>query len=171
MRIFLTGFMGSGKSYTGRRLARLCQRPFIDLDDWIEERKHATISELFSTHGEDYFRRLESESLRSFENLDYFVLATGGGAPCFHGNMEWMNEHGLTVFIDPPVEVLVARLENEREHRPLLASGDDLRKMIDEKLSARRQFYATAQIHIRPQNPNADVARLILDNLPLTEFH
>lgn len=166
MRIFLTGFMGSGKSFTGRQLAQIIGRPFVDLDHWIENQQDATITDLFNREGEDHFRRLEAAALRDLEQMDYFVLATGGGTPCYHDNMDWMNERGITVFIDPPVEVLLQRLEGSGGVRPLLADEPDLLTCITERLETRRPIYEKAKFHLKPKDPNANVARLIAEILP-----
>lgn len=160
MRIFLTGFMGSGKSHTGLELARKLGRPFVDLDHWIEELQGRSIREIFSQQGEDAFRALEAETLRSFEKLPYFIMATGGGAPCYHDNIEWMNDHGMTVFLDPPVNLLVERLRGEIEQRPLLHGQDDLPTFIEEKMLDRRPFYERAHVHLRPAK-NTDVSTLL----------
>jgi shikimate kinase len=157
--------MGSGKSYSGQRLAQLLDVPFIDLDDEIERMAGKTISEIFSSEGEDAFRELEKTAVRNTLDLEAAVIATGGGAPCFHDSMEWMNGHGTTVFLDPSVDVLLARLEAGRAHRPLLQSAEELRQQVTTRLAARRPIYEKAILHLQPTNPNADVARLIYDEL------
>lgn len=166
MRIFLTGFMGSGKTHVGRRLAARLGLPFIDLDHAVEERAGVTIREFFAHEGEPAFRRMESTVLRQFTQLPMFVLATGGGAPCHDENMEWMRAHGITVFLDPAVDILTRRLASEREHRPLLHGPEELTSLIERKLSDRRSCYEKARIHVRQTNPDEDVVRLIADLLP-----
>jgi shikimate kinase len=164
MRIFLTGFMGSGKSYTGLELARKLGRPFVDLDQWIEDMQGLSINEIFSEQGEDAFRRLEAETLRTFEKLPYFIMATGGGAPCFHDNISWMNENGMTIFIDPPVTLLVERLEEGREQRPLLHGQENLSAFISQKMEDRRPYYEQAHVHLRPAK-NTDVPGLLANQI------
>lgn len=169
--IYLTGFMGSGKTHTGRRLASLLAYPFVDLDEWIENDQGRTISEIFATAGESAFRHEEARWLRNLTELPLCVIATGGGAPCHHDNMAYMNQQGLTVFLDPPISVLVERLERERAHRPLLQTGESLEANIRRRLAERRACYETAHLHLRPQAREADVARLIADKLPEVVGH
>lgn len=162
--IYLTGFMGSGKSFTGRQLAELLHLPFIDLDDRIEAAAGKTISEIFEQDGEPAFRIIERDALRATATEDA-VIATGGGAPCFHDGMDWMNTHGATVFLDPPLSVLLPRLEAGRAHRPLLQDAASFAEDIAARLAIRRPVYEKARIHLRPTDPKADVARLLYDYL------
>lgn len=157
--------MGSGKSFVGSRLATELGVPFIDLDAEIEATAGKTISAIFADAGEAEFRRLETETLRATAARPAFVLATGGGAPCFHNNMAWMNANGTTVFLDPDLEVLVARLEAGREHRPLLQSGMALRKLVADKLAARRPVYEQAAIRLSGPEADGAVEGVLLDRL------
>lgn len=165
MRIFLTGFMGAGKTYVGRRLAELLDLPFVDLDAQIVDVTGLSINEIFARHGEAAFREMEATALREFAADDAFVMSTGGGAPCFHGNADWMNERGTTVFLAPSLDILVARLEAGRAERPLLQSAAELREFIETKLAARRHFYEKAHIHVRYTDAETDVARLLFRQL------
>ncbi|MEM9525660.1 MAG: shikimate kinase [Bacteroidota bacterium] len=168
MHIFLTGFMGAGKSYTGRRLATLLDVAFIDLDERIEDNAGKTINAIFSEQGEVAFRELEAEILRSLQAEIPGVVATGGGAPCYHDNMDWMNANGTTVFLDPPISILVQRLEAGRAHRPLLQTADELAAFVQKKLESRRADYEKAKIHLQPTDPEVDVARLLHAELVTT---
>ncbi len=169
--IFLVGFMGSGKSHDGKLLSEELGLPFIDLDKWIEEKEGATISTIFSTKGEAYFRSREREAIKEVyqsisdksKNTPGFsgfkgIVATGGGAPCFFDNMDWMNQHGVTIWLDLPVEIIVDRLKNEKSKRPLLAdkNDDELKAFIAAKLNERSSFYALAAIRIK-EIPNTDL--------------
>ncbi|MDD2793025.1 MAG: shikimate kinase [Sediminibacterium sp.] len=151
MKIFLIGMMGSGKSYWKQLLAKQCKTGGYDLDFVIEAQEERTIPEIFQEEGEAYFRKAEAKLLRWFGEKKAFVLATGGGTPCFHENMKWMNEQGITIWIDEPVEVLAERLINEKAHRPLLANLDDagLRAFLSAKLEERRPFYSRATHHVK----------------------
>ncbi|TXF91730.1 shikimate kinase [Neolewinella aurantiaca] len=160
--IYLTGFMGSGKSHTGKLLAERLGLPFIDLDAVIETTAGKTISEIFAEEGESAFRELETSSLRATANDPPGVVSTGGGAPCFNDNMDWMNRHGVTVFLDPPVGVLLQRLETGRDHRPLLQPAQELGAFITRKLASRRPQYEKAQIQLSLADPNAEVERLLV---------
>ncbi|WP_282776889.1 shikimate kinase [Phaeodactylibacter xiamenensis] len=148
MQIYLIGFMGSGKSYTGRQLAQLLNRRFIDLDDWIEQEAGLSIREIFEQQGEAHFRKAEAEAVRKMAEELSAVIATGGGTPCFHQNMEWMNANGLTVYLDTSPEVLFQRLKSGRGHRPLIRSLTDegLRAYISQKLRERTPYYQQASI-------------------------
>jgi shikimate kinase len=147
--IFLVGFMGSGKSYWGSRLAQKIAYDFVDLDTLIEQKTGLSIPEIFALHGEDGFRLQEQDCLHSLaERLQPTVIATGGGAPCFFDNMDWMNQHGTTIWLDTPVETLVERLWPERHKRPLLAQipESDFTSFISERLDLRRVWYQKAKI-------------------------
>ncbi|MEL6925726.1 MAG: shikimate kinase, partial [Bacteroidota bacterium] len=148
MKIFLVGFMGCGKSYVGKHLAPLMDFAFLDMDQFIEQREQATISEIFERGGEEHFRQIERQALEATADMDRFIIGTGGGAPCFYDNMEWMNQHGMTVYLKTPVEVLFERLARKRSHRPLVAqlSDDELRQFISRKLEERAPFYEQAQL-------------------------
>jgi shikimate kinase len=150
MKMFLIGMMGSGKSYWSRLLAKKLKTGGYDLDFLIESHEERTISEIFEEEGEDYFRKTESKILRWFGEKKSFVLATGGGTPCFTDNMEWMNKQGITIWIDEPVEILVERLIPEKSHRPLIRdlSDKELTDFLMNKRKEREVFYALAKHHL-----------------------
>lgn len=100
VRIFLTGYMGAGKTTLGKAFARYMNIPFIDLDWYIEERFHKTVGELFIERGETGFRELERNMLHEVAEFENVVISTGGGAPCFYDNMDFMNRTGKTVFLE-----------------------------------------------------------------------
>jgi len=147
MRIFLIGMMGSGKSYCAKSIAKKLKLRAYDLDNLIEITEDLTISEIFAEEGEAYFRNLEAKVLRWFDGKKNFVLATGGGTPCFHDNIEWMNENGITVWLNEPVDVLVERLKPEKAHRPLISelTDDQLGVFLTKKLAERAPFYSKAK--------------------------
>lgn len=142
--------MGSGKSFWAERLSNILHIPAFHLDDEIEKKERRTIAQIFAEQGEDYFRIKESEVLKSFAGKKKFVLSTGGGTPCFHDNMKWMNDNGITIWIDEPVEIIEERLKKEKQHRPLIASIPDgeLKKFLSEMLYKRNPFYAQAKYHV-----------------------
>src|SRR5438105_2584493 len=115
MKLFLLGIMGSGKSYWAQRIAEKTNRDWMDLDQQIEKDTSMTISEIFAAHDENYFREKERDALQELSEFDNLIIATGGGAPCFHNNMQWMNEHGTTIWIDEPIDILAERLKKEKE--------------------------------------------------------
>jgi shikimate kinase len=146
--IFLIGFMGSGKTTLGRKLAARLNYPFMDLDHILEAQVGMTIAEYFAQFGEDAFRTLESEVLKQTAYPEHAVVSTGGGLPCFFDHMEWMNAHGKTVYIKLLPKTLADRLENEKNERPVLRgqSGEDLVAFITDKLADREKYYNQATI-------------------------
>lgn len=146
--IFLIGFMGSGKTTLGRKLAVKMGYEFIDLDHKLEQQVELSIAEYFSLFGEDAFRKLESEVLKNTIYPGSAVVSTGGGLPCYFDNMDWMNAHGRTVYIKLTPKTLADRLENGKEERPLLQEkhGDELVAFIEQKLTEREGFYSQANI-------------------------
>ena len=147
-RLYLMGFMGSGKSFVGKQIASKTNFSFHDLDDLIIEKAGMSISEIFTLYGEDYFRKLERECLFETEKFKNVIIATGGGTPCFFNNIEWINQHGLSIFLDANIPVLIKRLQGEIEKRPLLKGKNEieLQAFIQNKLTQRRNFYELAHI-------------------------
>lgn len=148
MKIFLLGFMGSGKTTLGKKLAELMDIAFIDLDNKIESAEGKSVSEIFKDRGEEYFRNIESEALHKTGRIRKAVIATGGGAPCFHHNMKWMNENGITIYLKAEAGELYHRLLKERQTRPLIAHLGDvaLFDFIMSSLAHREPYYAQAAI-------------------------
>jgi shikimate kinase len=153
MKIFLIGFMGCGKSHHGRKLAQMLDYQFIDLDEWIVDKAQMSIPVIFREKGEACFRQLEAKALRALGEKEKTVIACGGGAPCFHQNMEWMNQHGVTIFLDTAEPLILERVRRKLDKRPLLKGKSDgeLRKFISTKLSERRSFYEQAHIQVSQQ--------------------
>lgn len=157
MKVFLIGFMGCGKSTKAKQLAAKIGCPVIDLDAIIVEQQGKSIAEYFAEHGELAFRKLENETLKNYPYPETCVVATGGGLPCFFDNMEWMNEHGKTVYLQMEPAALVSRLHN-RQKRPLIANMDDeqLLVFIQKKLAERDPFYTKAKLTIDAFDLDAD---------------
>lgn len=151
MNIVLLGYMGCGKSTIGRRLAERLKLRFFDLDELIEEQEGQQISELFASKGELYFRKTEAEVLRSFvAEHDNFVLALGGGTPCYANNMDFLLEQHLkTVYLKAQLKTLVERLRDQKEQRPLISSLNEsgLSEFIAKHLFERRFYYEKAGLH------------------------
>ena len=160
-RIYLIGFMGSGKSHIGQLLSSAMGLHYIDLDKEIEK-KDMSISEIFNQKGENYFRKLEREALLETIALEKTIIACGGGTPCFFDNMEWMNRNGITIFLNPATEVLVERLKQEKEKRPLLLnkSDHDVHTYIIELLKTRMQFYQKADFEIQEADEIKIITRI-----------
>lgn len=149
MRIYLIGFMGCGKTHWGKELSHKLQLPFFDLDHVIEEKEGKSISAIFAEMGEEYFRMLEKDVLYLLtENHESFVIATGGGTPCFFNNIDYMKSRGTTIWINCTVDCLYSRLVKEKEARPLIKSISDveLRSYIIKKYADRKIFYQQANV-------------------------
>lgn len=149
MRVYLMGFMGAGKTTLGKELARNIGFKFVDLDADIEKAEKSTIAGLFAQKGEEYFRRKEKQYLKKItEQYQDAIIALGGGTPCFNNNLDYINENGVSVYIEVPEEILVQRLLPEREKRPLLKNLSDaeLGNYIAELLSKRLAYYQKADI-------------------------
>ena len=135
MKIFLIGFMGSGKTHWGRQLSEKLKLPFFDLDEQIVFAEKKTINEIFAEKGEEYFRMKEKELLHTItESYGSFIMSCGGGAPCYFNNIEYMNRAGTTVWLNTPLEILFKRLLKEKEQRPLIKDlSDDQLRVIHKK--------------------------------------
>lgn len=146
-RIFLTGFMGAGKTTLGRAFTRETGLSFIDLDWYIEARFHRSISTLFSERGEAGFRETERAMLHEVAEFEDVLVATGGGTPCFFDNMDYMNSCGETVYIDVPIDILFRRLKTAAQQRPVLGgrTDDELRDFIAMTVAEREPFYRKAR--------------------------
>ncbi len=171
--IYLIGFMGSGKSHVGKKLAKALYCPFVDLDAFIESSSGMQIREIFAEHGEAYFRLLERRTLQDMAFGPKRIVATGGGAPCFFNNMKWINQHGLAIYLDATSGVLAERLWRGRVKRPLLAGlqKEDLFPFIERKIAERRTYYNQAPIHYRITNALQDTASDLLHNLEQITGH
>jgi shikimate kinase len=160
-RLYLIGFMGSGKSSQGKILAGKLGWRFVDMDERIEELSGLSIPQIFKKHGENYFRLKESEVLQTLSEREHVVISTGGGVPCHHDNMDLMNETGLTIYLKLPPAALLGRLVSSRTERPLLKSKseEELEQYIIEKLKEREPFYNQAKIVV---DGHSDVVNRIL---------
>ncbi|MDD2930444.1 MAG: shikimate kinase [Fermentimonas sp.] len=147
-RIFIIGYMGSGKTTVGKKLAKSLSLSFIDLDAFIESKYRKTIAEIFAEKGEDGFRKIESKALSEVALIEDVVISTGGGAPCFYNNMELMNKTGTTVYIQAEPGELAARLLASKTERPLVSSKskDELIPFITKHLADRERYYRNAKI-------------------------
>jgi shikimate kinase len=151
-RIYLVGFMGSGKTSVGDALARCLGVPFVDLDLAFESMTGETIRETFERRGEAWFRERETTLLRGTTSLDRAVLALGGGTFVFPENAAFVKAHGISVFLDVPFEVIAGRLVGKSVDRPLFRSVEEARSLYD----ARLPYYKMADWTI-PVSANDDV--------------
>ncbi len=154
MKVFLIGFMGSGKTYWGSIWSQQHAFQFIDLDEVIEQQEKKTIADIFEINGEDYFREKESGILKSFIEIDNCIIACGGGTPCFNDNMKWMNDHGTTVYLQSTVQDIFERVLEEQEKRPLIKKLNmaEMQFFIEQKLKEREPFYKAANIILNKQD-------------------
>jgi shikimate kinase len=155
MKIFLIGFMGSGKTHWGKLLASKLRLPFFDLDTVITETEKKTIAEVFSEKGEEYFRYKEKEVLEELVNdHEEFILSCGGGTPCFFNNIEFMKRNGKVVWLNTSIDILKDRLLKERMARPLIrAIGDvQLKAYIIRKLGERKIYYEQADVMVNEES-------------------
>ncbi|MBR4312712.1 MAG: shikimate kinase [Bacteroidaceae bacterium] len=146
-RILLIGFMAAGKTTLGKALARDLDLQFVDLDHYIENRYHCTVSQLFADRGEEEFRQIERKMLHEVAEFEDVIISTGGGTPCFFDNMDYMNGQGITVFLEASVDVIYTRLTIARTQRPLVANktADELRQYITDMLERRAPYYTQAK--------------------------
>jgi shikimate kinase len=157
-KIFLIGFMGSGKTYWGKIWAKQSGLAFYDLDKVIEIEQRKSISDIFEKDGEDHFRKIETVALRAFAATENCIIACGGGTACFNDNMPWMNEHGTTVYLSATPQYIFDRVLDDKEKRPLIHkhNGAELLFFIEQKLKEREPFYNQAKIILPVTELNED---------------
>lgn len=150
-RIFLIGYMGAGKTTIGKALARALNISFVDLDLYIEQRYHKSVSALFAEKGEQEFRNIERMMLHEVAAFENVIISTGGGTPVFFDNMDFMKLHGCTIYLQAAVDVLTERLYKNSDKRPLLAgkSKSEIHDFIQQTLSAREQYYLQSRLTVK----------------------
>lgn len=158
MRIYLIGYMGSGKSHLGRKFSKYLGVEFVDMDHYIEERNCKTIPQIFAEEGEAEFRKKERKALKELSLFTDIVIATGGGAPCFFDNMDLMNKSGKTIYLNIDPKILANRLLKSKTERPLIKgkSREELVVFIDKMLKMRNNFYSKAKFQITQPDINLD---------------
>ncbi len=161
LRIYLIGFMCSGKSSLGRALAQNLGWKFIDLDEEVMVRERMTIPEIFQEKGEDYFREAEFKTLKEISTLEYIVIATGGGLGANREAVEYMKSMGKVVWIDVDFEEFLKRCGKDK-NRPLLRRGEEeLRKLFEE----RKKIYSLAHLHVKSKNSKEESLRELMQAL------
>lgn len=158
-KIFLLGFMGSGKTTLANKLANKLNISFFDLDKEIEKEAQLSVVELFEKHGEDYFREAEKTTLKkTIKNNDSFVMAVGGGTPCYSDNMKLMNTSGTTIYLKYDAEILALRLISVKSERPLIKDLNEaeLIVFVKNKLSERERYYNQSKFVLEGNNLNVD---------------
>jgi shikimate kinase len=158
MKIFLIGYMASGKTTVAKKLASKLEVEFVDLDKEIRKAEGMGIPEIFKIKGEQAFRKLERKELRKWLNKDNFVLACGGGTPCFFESMDEMNAAGVTIYLQMTAKAVVDRVQTAKDERPIL-KGLSEEKMLSKvafQIEKREPFYSKAQWTINGVNLDID---------------
>ena len=141
MKYFLVGMPSSGKSSLAKIIGKEINIQFIDLDKEIEIVEKRSINEIFNIKGEDYFRKIESEVLNSIiKSNESFIMATGGGTPCYNDNMKIINNNGVSIFLDVKISELKNRLKNKKD-RPLLNRYEDKGQILKIMYNERKSYY------------------------------
>ena len=144
-RIFLIGMPGCGKTHWGEIIAQRYELPFYDLDAYIEEREQMTIAEFFKQHNEKAFREIENDFLTEIiEDADTFVMACGGGTPCYKDNMNLMKQNGLTIYLEADIDMIIDRIQQHLGNRPLLEGSEDIKSRLHQILEERAPIYKQA---------------------------
>lgn len=160
MRVYLTGFMGSGKTAVGRELAARLGARFVDLDEEIEQRAGMTVREIFERHGEPVFRQMEQEALRATAEAPDLVVATGGGTVTFEANARWIRANGVSVWLNPAFATIVSRIGGlGKRDRPLFQDEVQALALYRERLPAYRQ--ADLAVDVGPGEQPAEIAARI----------
>ena len=154
MTLILVGYMGSGKSSVGKRLAHVLKYDFIDLDQYIESKVHMDVKSIFKTKGEIGFRKLESQYLEETSIQPKTVLALGGGTPCYGDNLNRIkqHDHSIMIYLKSSISHLTDRLFSERDTRPLIShlkTKQELSEFIGKHLFERAPYYEQSDIVIK----------------------
>ncbi len=140
--------MGSGKTTIGRKLAKYINYSFIDLDAYIENKFHITISQIFKEKGNLGFRKIEQQCLKEVSEFENTIISTGGGTPCYFNNINIINETGISVYLKLSPDNLFLRLNKSKYNRPLITdkTDEELIDFINSELNKREKFYNQAKI-------------------------
>lgn len=146
--------MGAGKTTAAKRIATRLGWDVADTDAMFEEKYRISVCDFFHKYDEQLFRKLESEILKSTENMENTVVSTGGGLACFFDNMDWMNQHGLTVFMRISPEAAADRILHSKRKRPLTdnKTEEELAEYIRHHYAERLPFYEQAKIIVKSED-------------------
>ncbi|WP_242135858.1 shikimate kinase [Aestuariivivens marinum] len=171
MIVVLIGYMASGKSTIGKMLAKKLNYNFIDLDDYIEVSENKSVSNIFKTEGEIYFRKQETHHLKELlQSKNNIVLSLGGGTPCFGDNMDIvLNSNAKSIYLRTSINTLVERLKTEKSKRPLIAhieTDESLIEFIGKHLFERATYYNKANVILSTDNKaENDIVEELVANL------
>lgn len=172
-KIILIGYMGAGKTTLGKVLAQKMGLTFYDLDEYIEDRFHRTIPQIFAESGESGFRDLERRMLHEVAEFEDVIISCGGGTPCFFDNMDYMNTCGETVFLNASPEALKVHLLMGKTQRPLIQgkSPEELLDFIKDSLQKRLPYYKKAKhtLSIDVINTNEDITHYVNQIIKITQ--
>ena len=157
-KIYIVGYMGAGKTTAAKRLANRLGWEVADTDALFEEKYKISVCDFFNKYDEPLYRKLESEVLKETENLENVVVSTGGGTACYFDNIDWMNQHGLTVFLRISEKAVVNRLLHAKRKRPLAEgkSETELTAFVNQHYSSRLPFYEQAKITVKAEDLDLD---------------
>ena len=167
MKIYLLGYMGSGKSTVGKKLARALNLDFIDLDEQIEMLSGQSVDTIFEQQGEEAFRMIENLALDQSYSMQNVVVALGGGTPCFSNNLKFIKENGFSVYLKLSATSLAKRLQEAKKTRPLIKglSDGELFEFVQQQLGEREKYYNEAHIIVKGENLNIkELVNLIENN-------
>ncbi len=164
MKVYLVGFMGSGKTTVGRLLASRLDAPFFDLDELVETSESVSIRELFATRGEPYFRQREREILRTTQHVENGVIATGGGTFTYESNIQFVLAHGLSVYLSAPFQTLVGRIGEKAVERPMFRDEESLLELYQYRLRYYKMSDVTVEIREGESVP--EIVERLLIQLP-----
>lgn len=159
MKIVLLGYMASGKSVVGKILAEALNIQFIDLDDFIEDREQLSITKIFETKGEIYFRKKEGDYLRELLNFnESLIISLGGGTPCYGKNLEYIKNKSTSFYLKASIDTIFERLKNETFQRPLVAAigTENLKEYVAKHLFERAPYYENADHTILANDKKLD---------------
>ena len=151
MRLYLIGYMGTGKSTLGRKIAKRTELPFLDTDKMVEEAEGAEVADIITYAGEEYFRQAERRALEQTAEEENAIISTGGGLPVWGDNQAWIAEHGVSVYLKRTPEQIISRLSpHGRYKRPKLRglNDEELLQVMREGIAEREPIYEKADIVI-----------------------
>lgn len=172
MKVFLLGYMASGKTTIGKKLAKELGLSFVDLDQMIESRESKSVSDIFTDGGEALFRGVEMKYLKELIDVNSdMLISTGGGTPCFYDNMRDMNTSGLTIYLEMDAKSLTYRLMNAKGDRPLVNNigEEELLEFVEQQMEERKYYYMEAKMKVNALGFNATKIKSLAEKIRLIQ--